>query len=175
MNDATSKKARRNNDPTQWVINAGDKDNWRKVLRFFGKFTLSEPLLVSVRRYTPGLEKEFVSNRQSRLIWMWHGEWAKHFGEIDKVEQHEYFKLKFLLPCLLAEDETGYYQSLYDKFRDTPEALSVVAHFLHHRDASLQGMADCLTAYEIHAAQEGCQFTQPSLRWAALMIERGEV
>lgn len=159
-----------------WLVGKGDFAELKKLLAMFARFQLTSALLITVELYTTSKKERYVRQCQSRLMWKWHGEWCKHYGDLEKLRAHRNFKKHYLLPILLEDDpwldkQWVYAQTLGDKGEGKESFLK----HIHHLDVSPKALAEAMKLYEMWAAQQGCLFTKPAYRWQALMEEQGQL
>jgi len=116
--------------------------NVEKILRFAWQNS-DKDLKVTVEEDSDGR-----SDAQNRLLWRWHGEYVKHryncAGEVFSSEQWHDKMVPEFLPS-------------------EPVKISGEWHIprVETKKLKVKVFADFLTRYEIEAAEEGCQFTQP--------------
>ena len=140
-----------------YILAPGDLTPYSNVLACIGALDRSKTWKVVI-----GEDKESRSNKQNRLQWMWHAEWAKCNGHT-KDYAYNRFKYKYCLPIMLADTDEKFVpvRKVYDMVRGDKDGISAMVKILHTKDLSTKQMAQALDEYDMDSASQGCVFSDP--------------
>lgn len=107
---------------------------------------------------------------QQALMWIWHEQWSKHFG--DSVnEEHIRFKRYYLLPILLREQKMQNLDALYELAQEKVRVsqdfgpLNAIYEMISTNWLSVKEFAEMLTSYQQETATLGLVFITKSKRY----------
>ena len=118
----------------------------------------NKPIKVTVEDY-----KKNRSAAQQALMWIWHGQWSKQFGDL-VPDEHIRFKAVHLLPLLLRERVVPGLDYLYSEAKakeleGNREPIMALYRLISTSILNVSQFAEILTAYQHEAASRDCFFT----------------
>jgi len=122
--------------------------------------------------------KEFKHDRtesQRRLMWLWHTEFAKQYGDT-KDKAHNRFKYRYVLPVMLKrtplnENERkvqDQLNSLYDLAKTNKSAMAALVRVISTNHLNTAELSEALTEYDRESSANGIAFPHPDIYHLAI-------
>jgi len=117
-----------------------------------------------VMKLTLEVWRDKRSAAQQALMWIWHYQWQKHFGDTAQ-EEHIRFKKEWLLPILLRDNVVDGLHALYkaarQRYATEGDELGLLALYelISTTTLNTKQFAEILTSYQQEAVMEGLVFT----------------
>lgn len=117
-----------------------------------------------VMKLTLEVYRKNRSAAQQALMWIWHYQWQKHFGDTAQ-EEHIRFKKEWLLPILLRDNVVDGLHALYkaarQRYATEGDELGLLALYelISTTTLNTKQFAEILTSYQQEAVMEGLVFT----------------
>lgn len=107
-------------------------------------------------------KKPARSEAQKGLWWLWITDYMRHQGE-EKIEVEKDFKLWFLRPLLLRDDESGVLIKLWSTIEQTgdPEQVREAAALFHFSDTNVRQATEVLDEIEKFFVHRAIPFRHP--------------
>lgn len=135
-----------------------DRDRYKVYLDTLPLGPEQKPIKATTEDY-----KRNRSLAQQALMWIWHGQWSKHFGDTTDAE-HIRFKVVYLLPVLLREDLVPGLDFLYSEAKAQElmgirEPIEALYRLISTTILDVSQFTEILNQYQYDAAEKGCFFT----------------
>lgn len=147
-------------DKKVWILR--DKDIRNRAITKLNSTPIDDDS--PVMKLTLEVYRKNRSAAQQALMWIWHGQWSKHFGD-EVRDEHIRFKKEFLLPVLLRDDVIKglpeLYRAAHIRMINTGDyaGLYAIYELISTNALNTEQFSEILTQYEREASMEGCAFT----------------